>query len=173
MTPRILEYEDRRVKVTAEAFAIPEIKAILDKYDMKAEPYLSYIHAMSAIDSPYINIPNEEKQEAVLYDVQDTLGEFNWEDPMVDKAIDKLKMLYQGPMVALALELEQELHRFRKKLKDTPLTMGGEDSNFKDRKDLMKEIGKMASEYSKVKEMAEKELKVATKGDHEVGGYFD
>lgn len=170
MTPRILEYEDRRVKVTAEAFAIPEVKDLIDKYDMEVEPYLSYVHAMSAIDSPYINIPKEEKVEAVVYDIQTTFGEFNWEDPLVDKAIEKLKLLYISPIVALALELESELERFRKILHNTPITMG-EGGNFKDRKDLMKEIGKIATEYQKVKEMADKELKVAVKGDHEVGTY--
>lgn len=169
MTPRILEYEDGRVKVTAEAFAIPEIKALLDKYDMKADPYLTYVHAMSAINSPYVNIPDEEKVDAVVYDVQTTMGEFDWEDPMLDDAIKKLRSLYQSSMVALALELEQELHRMRKLIRDTPLTLG-EGGNFKDRKDLMKDIDKIATSYARVKEMAEKELG-GTKGDHEVDDY--
>jgi len=170
MTPRILEYEDNRVKVTAEAYAIPEIKALLDKYDMKAEPYLAYVHAMTAVDSPYINIHDEEKQESVVYDIQATLGEFEFKDPLLENAIERLNSLYTSPMVALALELDQELHRIRKLLKDTPLTIG-EGGNFKDRKDLMKDIDKIATSYNKVKEAADKELKAATKGDHEVGDY--
>lgn len=74
MIPKILEYEDGRIKVTPQAFAIPEIKAILDKYDMKAEPYLMYVYNMSAPDSPYRNIPDEEKVESIVYDVQSTCG---------------------------------------------------------------------------------------------------
>lgn len=73
MIPKILEYEDGRVKVTAEAFGIPEIKDILDKYDLKAEPYLMYVYYMSAPDSPFVNIPAEEKVETAVYDVQTTL----------------------------------------------------------------------------------------------------
>lgn len=170
MSPKILEYEDGRVKVTAEAFAIPELRAILDKYDMNAEPYLAYVHAMSAVDSPYVNVPRDEKLETAVYDIQATLGEFDFEDEILQFAIDKLKSLYLSPMVALAEELGEELHRFREILKNEPITMG-EGGNFKDRKDLMKEIGRIATEYAKVREQADKELRVATKGDHEVGEY--
>lgn len=167
MTPRILEHEDGRVKVTAEAFAIPEIKALLDKYNLQAEPYLSYVHAMSAPDSPYSNIPIDEKVEAVTYDIQATLGEFNWEDPMVDDAIAKLRSLYASPNVLLAEELAEELTRFRKYLKNNPLT----EANIEYRQSILKDIDKYATNYNKVREMADKELRVATKGDHELGGY--
>ena len=76
MLPRILEYEDGRVKVTPEAYTIPEIKRILDKHDDMAEPYLAYVSALSYPDSPYKNIPKEERAEAALFDIKDTMGDF-------------------------------------------------------------------------------------------------
>lgn len=171
MIPKILEYEDGRIKVTPQAFAIPEIKAILDKYDMKAEPYLMYVYNMSAPDSPYRNIPDEEKVESIVYDVQSTLGEFDWEDPLVEVAINKFISLYRTKLVALAEELEEELNRFRKILKETPLILGGENSNFRDRLALMEKIDKVSTAYQKVKKQAEDEKGSSTKGDHEIGEY--
>jgi hypothetical protein len=170
MIPHILEHEDGRVKVTAEAFAIPEIKALLDKYDMKAEPYLSYVYAMAAPDSPYCNIPNEEKVESVVYDIKATLGEFDYEDELVEVAIEKLRRLYASPEVLLAEELAEELHRLRKYLRDTPIQDGAE-GNLSDRRAILKEIAQYATNYAKVRKQADDQLRVATKGDHEVGGY--
>ena len=168
MTPKILEYEDKRVKVTAQAYAIPEIKAILDKYDMKAEPYLTYIHAMSALDSPYVNVSEEDRQEAVIYDIVAVFGEFDWQDETVSNAVEKLKSLYTGPMTALALEAKEELHRLRRWLKNTPY---GDEENVKTRIGLLKDIEKVGTSYNKLLEDAKKEQKPDTKGDHETGSY--
>lgn len=170
MTPRILEFEDKRVKVTAAAFAIPEIKALLDKYGNNAEPYLTFVHAMAATDSPYINIPEEERLDAAVYEIQATLGDFDYGDPLVDEAIENLKKKYHPPMFSLAVEMGEELHRFRKKLQSEELTMGA-NGNFKDRFTLMKDISKIALEYQKVKKMADDEIQAATKGGHALGEY--
>lgn len=173
MIPRILEYEDGRVKVTAEAFAIPEIKIIIDKYDMQAEPYLSYIYSMSAPDSPYINIPVNERIELVIYDTKATLGDFDWEDSILQNAIDKLRSLYVSPIVAIAEELGDELHRIITQLRNTPIVMGGMEDNMKIRMALLERIGKISGEYTKVREQADKEIKASTKGGHEIGGYLN
>lgn len=169
MTPRILEYEDNRVKVTAEAYAIAEIHALITKYDMTVEPYLTYVHAMAAPNSPYINVPTEgdERSDAIIYDIKNTLGDFDVDDPLLQNAIDKLRSLYMTPNMALAIELGEELHRFRKYLKDTPLT----EDNMEKRQGILKDIDKYSLNYTKVKQNAEKELQVATKGDHEIGDY--
>lgn len=167
MSPKILEYEDKRVKVTAQAYAIPEIKAILDKYDLNAEPYLHYIHGMTAPDSPYINIPEEDRSEGIIYDIQHTYGDFQYEDPIVRDAIDRMKSMYTSSMMLLALELSEEIHRLRKYLRDTPLC----EENLPMRQSVLKDIDKYATTFLKVKDQAEKELKANTKGDHEIGDY--
>lgn len=167
MIPKILEYEDGRVKVTAAAFALPEIKAILDKYQLDADPYLTFVHAMASPDSPYINVPLEEKEESIVYDIQATMGEFDYADPIVTDAIESLRAKYEPPIVSLAIEMGQELLRFRDLLRNESLSK----ENFKDRLALAKDIDKVASSYHKVKSQADELLKVDTKGDHEIGGY--
>jgi hypothetical protein len=171
MTPNILEYEDGRVKVTAQAYAIPEVKALIDKYDMSVEPYLSYLHAMTVPDSPYINLPEGEKVESIIYDVKQSLGEFDYECPLLQTAVDKFKRLYTTKMSLLADELGDEMDRIRAALRSNPIQMGGMEDNMKIRMSLLERIGKISKEYQNVRKQADEELKVATKGDHETGMY--
>lgn len=171
MIPRILEYEDGRVKVTAEAYGLPELKAILDKYDMKAEPYLAYVAAMSAPDSPYIRIPIAERQESALYDIQTTMGEFDWEDPLVEPAIEKIRSMYVSAIVLMAEELEEEMHRWRKLLRDTPPSLTEESDAMRHRMTIMANIDKYAANVAKVREQADREISTKMKGKAEMGEY--
>jgi hypothetical protein len=169
MIPKLLEYEDGRIKVTAEAYTIPEVHALIIKYDMKAEPYLSYVYGMTAPDSIYMNVPIEgdERSDSIIYDIKQTLGEFDHEEPLLQNAVDRLLSIYMTPNMALANELGEELHRMRKWLKNNPIT----EQNLPLRQSIMKDIDKYSLNYTKVKQNAEKEMEVATKGDHEMGDY--
>lgn len=170
MIPRILEYDGGRVRVTAEAYTIPEIKAVLDKYDLDADPYLKYIADMSYPDSPYKNIPKDERAEASIFDIKDSLGDFDNEDELIEPAIEKLRSLWESALTLLADELEEELHRWRKYLHDTPL-MGGADGNMKDRLSLMQNIEKIAAAAQNIRRQADEEIGPKMKGNNEMGEY--
>lgn len=170
MIPRLLEYEDGMVKVTAEAYCIPEIKAILDKYDMEAEPYLAYVNGMSSPFSPYKDVPIEERREAIIYDVNQVFQEFDYEDPLVEKAIERIKGFYTSPVVLMAEEMAEEVHRFRLVMKNEPLKSGGE-GNFKERMALAEKIEKIMSVYGKIREAADKEITAKMKGSAQLGEY--
>lgn len=170
MIPRLLEYEDGMVKVTAEAYCIPEIKAILDKYDMEAEPYLAYINGMSSPVSPYINIPIEERKESIIFDVNQVFQEFDYEDPLVEKAIERIRSFYTSTVVLVAEELGEEIHRFRLEMKNVPLK-SGEGGNFKERVSLAEKIEKILSTYGKAREAADKEITAKMKGSAQLGEY--
>ena len=170
MLPRILEYEDDRVKVTPEAYTIPEIKRILDKHDDMAEPYLAYVSALSYPDSPYKNIPKEERAEAALFDIKDTMGDFDEEDELIAPAIERLKSLWESPQTLLADEMEEELHRWRKYLKDTPL-IGGIDGNMKDRLAFIDKVEKISAAAANIRKIADDEISPKMKGGNELGEY--
>ena len=168
MLPRILEYENGRVIVTAAAYTIPELKAILDKFE-HPEPYLAYIHGMTAPDSQYINISEQEKPREVIFDIKVTLSQFEFDptDPLLEDAVERIKNFHKSPIIALAEQLAEEIHEFRRYLKNTPL----DEDNMERRQAILKDVGKYATEYAKVRKMADDELKVATKGGHEIGMY--
>lgn len=168
MVPKILEFEDNVVKVTAAAYAIPEIKAVIDKYKNGYDSYITFIHAMSAPDSPYINIPAEDKLEAVVYDIQASLGEFDYLEPLLQDAIDKICSLYKSPPVLLMEDAAEEVHRLRAWLRETPY---GDNENVKTRIGILKDLEKISVAYKKARKEADDEMKVATKGDHEIGDY--
>lgn len=168
MIPNILEYDSGRVTITPEAFMIPELNAIIKKYKKNPEPYLAYVCGMSHPASPYINVPSEVKKETVIFDVKQTLGDFDFTDPLLEKAIDRQKSLYTSKLTRWADELGEELDRFTSLLRDTPLTF----DNAQMRQDILKNASKYASEYEKTRKQADEEIKsIAVKGDHEIGMY--
>lgn len=170
MTPKILEYEDDRVKVTAQAYAIPECKDLIDKYE-KVEPYLSYVHAMTAPDSPYINLPEEEKMETIIYDIKRSLGDFDHDSPLLTVAVEKFKKLYTTKLSAMADELGDELDRIRMALRNTPIIMGSKEDNMSIRMNLLERIEKISKGYLNIKKQADDEFNQRTKGDHDTGMY--
>lgn len=167
MLPRILEFVDNRVTVTAEAYGIPEIKAILDKYDMNAEPYLAYCCAHGNIDSPYINEDERDKDDTIRCDLMQVYGEFDADDELLKPAIERLRGFYESAIFLTLKEMEQELHRFRTYLRDNPLTA----DTMKDRQMFMRDIDKITSSYAKVKKQAQDEIEDKMRGDHELGEY--
>lgn len=170
MIPRILEYEDRRVKVTAYAYAIPEIKALIDKYDMNVEPYLAYVHAMSAPDSPYNNIPDSEKKEAAIYDIQDTLGEFDYDDPLIQVALDKFEKLYTSTTKVYYDALKISIERMAAYVKTAEINPG-KDGNLSELHRMHKEAAMTIRNFKDIEKQVDEELKVKMKGKNEMGEY--
>src|SRR5689334_1380984 len=129
MIPEIIEYEDGRIKVTAAAYTIPETKALIDKYEGNVEPYLGYVRALSHPMSPYIHMATEDKIESARYDMEVTLGEFDYTEPLLEPAIKRLQGFYETEVTLMADEMGQELHRLRTYLRTTPIS----EKNMRDR----------------------------------------
>lgn len=167
MIPRILEYEEGRFKVTAEAYGIPEIHKIIQKYDYEnCEAYLTYVGYLSYPDSPYINLPVEEREEAALFDVKETFGEFDENDELIGPAVERLQSLWKSAATLAADEMEQELHRWRIWLRDTP--MGGD---MKDRISIVDKFEKTALSAANLRKIADDEVGNKMKGSNELGDY--
>ena len=170
MIPRILEYEDGRVKVTAHAFAIPEIKALIDKYDMQVEPYLAYVHAMTAPDSPYVNVPDDEKVEVIIYDVQETLGEFDYKDELLENAINKFDSLYTSTTKRYYDGLKKSIERMAKYLEHEEI-VAGKDGNLAEIIRIQKDGGITIRNFKDIEKQVDEEMKVKMKGNNELGEY--
>ena len=166
MIPRILEYEDDRIKITPEAYSIPEIHNLIVKYEQNVEPYLVYVGALSYPDSPYKNVPEEERAESVIYDIKETLGEFDEEDELLQPAIEKLRSLWESPQTMAADEMENELQRWRIYLRDTP--MGGD---MKDRISIVDKFEKVAASAANLRKIADDEISTKMKGSNVIGEY--
>lgn len=174
MTPRILEYENGRIRITAAAFSIKELHDIILKYDvgdiLGSEPYLMYVDKMSSIDSPYINMEKEEAREAAIYDVLNTIGDFDTDDPLLERAINRLKRFYMTPIRGWYQELGQEIIRLTTWMQEHPIEQG-KDGNLSERMRLIQNAGSIMVNYKKVEQLADEELKSQTRGDQEIGEY--
>lgn len=167
MIPRILEYEEGRVKITAEAFSIPEVYNIIQKYgDGNCEAYLTYVAHLSYPDSPYINLPEGERAENALFDIKETFGDFDENDELLGPAVERLQSLWKSPASLAADEMEQELHRWRIYLRDTP--MGGD---MKDRIAIVDKFEKTALSVANLRKIADDEIGGKMKGNNELGEY--
>lgn len=171
MLPRILEYEDGRVKVTPEAYTIPEIHSLIVKHgDDGVEPYLAYVSHLSYPDSPYKNLPEAERPEAALYDVKETLGEFDEDDELIEPAIKRLRGLWESAQTQMADEMEEELHRWRKYLRETPF-IGGMEGNLRDRLAFTDKVEKISAAAANIRKVADSEISTRMKGNNEMGEY--
>lgn len=167
MSPQLFEIDKTRGRllITPNAYMIADVKDVIDKYKDNAEPYLAYCHLMSAIDSPLRNLSDEEKRESAIIEVYSTIGEFDSDDPILDRCIERLKSLYTTPIYRLFELAEQEIHNMIYYLSTTP--MSSEDLG--QRKSILQDLGKIAASVSATKKTVLEDLKQNTRGDQEVG----
>ena len=167
MIPKILEYEEGRLRVTENAFMLPEIKCILDKYDSNAEPYLAYIHHMTHPESSYINIEEDEKRETIIYDVIQTVGDFDIEEPMLDAGVKRLEELYMTRTRKYFTNISKLMDKVGA-YADTALVS---DENLADVNRTLKDVGATMKSFKEAEKQIDEELKTKMKGKNVLGDY--
>jgi hypothetical protein len=170
MSPKILEYEDGRIKITASAYLQPELKVLIDKFDTKVEPYLAFVYFLTATDSPYINLPEEEKEEAIIFDVVSTLGEFDYKEPLLKPAVDKLEYLNTSTTKRYYEALKSSIDKMSDYLRTTSI-IEGRDGNLTEIIRIHKEGASTIRNFKDIEKQVDEELRVKTRGDVEIGEY--
>lgn len=168
MSPKIIEIENGRLKLTPECWVIEELKDIIDKYDTDAEPYILYVHYMSAFDSPYRSMSEAEKREAIVTDIHVSINPFDEYDSLLPPAIDRLKEMYSTPLIKLYNELEEELLRLRYYLQTTPIST----EDLSQRTKILMDAGKLAASFAQTKKQIQEDTSQATRGQQETGGLY-
>lgn len=167
MLPQIIDLVDGRIVVSANAFGIPELKAIMDKHEPNAEPYLHYVHAYTHPQSAYINIPPQEKDEMIQYDLIMTYGNFDTADELLIPAMDRMMLFYMTPLRRYVDELENELGRQTTYISTTPLS----SDDLKIRQDMLKSAGVLIKSYKQMQKEADEELQQKLRGSAKIGRY--
>lgn len=147
---------------------LPEVKAIIDRYDdTNCEPYLGYVYMMSYPDTPYNFMSPEQRKEEALFDIKNSMGEFDEESELLQPAIDRLRSLWTSPQTEAADELEEELRRWVKYLKETPT--GGEE--MENRFKITDKFEKLSLSAANLRKLANEEIMTKMKGANELGEY--
>lgn len=168
--PTILQVENGRILVHPNAYVIPEIKAILDKYpeEGKAEPYLAYCQYMTALDSPYANLPDEEKSDTIVFDINQTIGAFDPFEPLMKPAITKLESLYETELMRYFKSLKISINKMGDYLKNEEIT-AGRDGNLSEIIRILKESGSTLKSFKDIEKQVEEETQL--RGGREMGDY--
>lgn len=168
MIPRILEYEQGRIKITVDAYTLPETHAIIKKYgDMDCEPQLTYVYKMSYPDGVYSYMARADRREAAIFDVKETVGDFDEDCDLLDPAIERLQSLWTSHQTRAADEMEEEVLRWIDYLRQTPT--GGEE--MKNRFQITDKFEKLSLSAANLRKMADEEVKAKMKGSNELGEY--
>lgn len=168
MTPGIFIYEEGKIILTPEALMISEIKRTISKFGEEAAlPYLTYAHLMTYPYSPFINFEKQEKEDTCIYEVKETIGEFDIDDPILEPLIKKLTELYHTPLSLYKQSLDNLMHKIRKFLDETEIS----NENFADISRNLKDAQAQVKAYLVTKQAAEEELKAKARGTGKIGDY--
>lgn len=170
MTPRILEYEDGRIVITVEAFTIPEVNAIITKYE-NPEPYLAYVYLMSSVDSPYMNLPEEEKEDTIIYNVNETLGEFDSNEKLLKPAVTILSKLWDSKAKRYYDSLGIGMDKVSEHMRIVEISSAGKDANLSEINRMIREAGSTLKSYKEAERAVDEELKTKMRGKSALGDY--
>lgn len=172
MMIELFDVQDNRVVPTAIARMIPEISHLLDYYGADGIKALSYVCFTTCPDSgnPYINYPEDEREAAIIADIDPP---FCLEDPPLLAAQDKLRILYETPLLRLQQGSKKMLDEMANNL-GKPLTFG-KDGNETAMRGIMDKFDIWAEKYNKLSAMVKEEQR-KVKGDriipdHQREGY--
>jgi hypothetical protein len=171
MIPKIFEYnpDAGRVELTDACYLLPELKAIIDKYEDPI-PYLTMAYYMAAPDSPYVNLTEQEKEDSIIADMTENFGVFEFESPLIKQAIRKLESLYETVTIRHYKSLMILIDKFSDYIRTNEI-MEGKDGNMPELQRIWKEAGSNIRSYKDLEKQVEEELRAKTRGGHEIGDY--
>lgn len=163
MIPDLFDIEDNHVVLNHTCLSIPELKAIVDKYEDPI-PAFNFLHFLFAPKGAYCNVPEEDKESILLDDFP---GEYTLEDEVMIAAIEKLSSLLVSPTYRFYLDNKILLEKLGKFAREQPIT-AGRDGNFAGMQSLIKAVGKTTQEFKQLEKIVQQELdenKTRVRGD--------
>lgn len=162
---RIFEIQEGELTITEHCLLIKEIKTIIDKHK-DPMPILKYVYLMTAPDSPYANLGEEERLEVVSDEVG---GEFSLDDEDIEAALTKLKKLYATPTSRYYEAVRANLDNLSTYLMNSAISEG-RDGNIDSIIRIQSTSGKTIENFKKLEKIREEEL-TTLRGSAEKGRY--
>ena len=94
---RLFDIENGKVVPTEHSYTINYLRSIMDNYPenyLKVYLYLFYMSCPNDDLNPYFNVPNDDKEEMILRDID---ADFMTDDPPIKRALDGIRDLYDTP----------------------------------------------------------------------------
>lgn len=153
MNIQMFDIHDGNVVINHNCLSIPELKAIHDAYKNPI-PAFNFLYYMFDINSPYINIEEEVKEETLLTDFP---GEYTLEDEVMIAAIKKMEELYVTPTYRYYLDNKILMEKLGKFARTASVTTG-RDGNIGALQSQVKSVGKTIMEFKQLEKVAMDEI---------------
>jgi len=153
MKLRFLDIIQGQFVINESCLLVPEFKKIVDTHS-KPVLVFKYIKALLDPESPYDNIPEDEKENMILKD----LGiDFSLDDLDVQAAKEKAEKLSITPTERFFQDSKVGLEKMGKYLRDGTITAGrdGNDSTFLQ---MLKSTGKIIQEFKQLEKQRDEEV---------------
>ena len=158
MIPKFFDIVGGHVVINHNCLSIPELKTLHDKY-VDPIPAFNYLYYMYDMESPYVNIEEDVKEDIILKDYP---GEYTLEDEEMIAAIEKLELLYVTTTYRYYLDNKGLLERLGAFARTAVIT-SGRDGNIGALQSQVKSVGKTILEYKQLEKIVLQELE-ETKG---------
>lgn len=153
MLIKIFDIHDGNVVINHNCLSIPELKAVHDSYQNPI-PAFNYLHYLFDIDSPYMNLEEDAKEETLLHDFP---GEYTLEDEVMVNAIKKMEELYITPTYRYYLDNKILMEKLGKFARTASVTTG-RDGNIGALQTQVKSVGKTIMEFKQLEKFALDEI---------------
>tara|TARA_R110000772_G_scaffold265784_1_gene387513 strand:+ start:4938 stop:5453 length:516 start_codon:yes stop_codon:yes gene_type:complete len=162
MNIRLFELDGRIVKPTEHCYMISWLNCIIEEYPKDHIKVLAYVYYMSYTgpDNPYANIVEEDREQKIMQSLE---PEFDTEDPMIIRAIEKCTELYMTPTMRSYDAIKTMLDNLNVYLKTTPVT-DGRDGNIGPLLRVAKEFKAVRESFKGVQDDVIEESKVKARG---------
>lgn len=158
MNIKIFDIVNGQVVINHNCLSIPELKAVHDEY-ADPIPAFNFLFYKYDIESPYANIPEDEKDDILFNDFP---GDYTLEDEVMLRAIEKLEELYISPTYRYYLDNKILMEKLGTFARTSPVT-SGRDGNVGALQSQLKSVGKTILEFKQLEKVVLQELE-ETKG---------
>lgn len=158
MIPKFFDIQGGKVVINHNCLSIPELKAIHDTYEDPI-PAFNFLHFKFDVESPYANLPEEEKDDILLVDFP---GDYTLEDEPILEAIKKLELLCVTTTYRYYLDNKILMEKLGTFARTSPVT-SGRDGNVGALQSQLKAVGKTIMEFKQLEKVVMQELN-ETKG---------
>lgn len=150
---KIFDIKDKQVVINPEILLIPELKAVVDKYEDSIKA-LSFLYFLLSPDSAYINIPEDER-EAFLK--REYYGTYSTQDTEMIQAREKLELLWLSPTIRYFKQVKKALEKLGSYLENTEISEG-RDGNLAQFRQAIKDAGQLIQQFKQLEKAVEEEI---------------
>lgn len=167
MSIRLFDIQNNKVTPTEHCYTIKSLKDIMDQYPndfLSIYAYLFYMSCLNEEENPFANVPEAEKEEIVLKEVN---ASFSPDEEMVSKALELVRKMHETTIYNAYMGIKVALENLAKYLKSTPIT-DGRDGNIKDIKSIAKDYDEICRSFESRYKAFKEESSRTSRGGHDI-----